>query len=579
MRITTSSCPSIALLVDFLATGYQRDLIEGVALAVSRRGANLFVFAGGWFLDESLNAEGNVIYRHIAKPAVDGVAVAMSTLINNLGAEPGRRVLRNFKLPSVSIGLLVDGVPSVGVDNATGLSELCRHLVGDHGYRRFAMIAGPAHNDESQERVRVAQHTLSKFGVTLAEENVTRQGFLISSGREGITELVDRRHLKLNQLDAIICANDLIAEGALATLGKQGVRVPEDIALTGFDDLDRARYLIPPLSTVRQPLVELGQTAGRLLLQWLDGIEAPPVSMLPSESVVRRSCGCLGSSAKAPPIAVETSAPSSRRSSGGSAGALQLVRRHDLICAALSRAAQGRFSGADTGWESRWVMALFSDLGDRQGLCFLPQVEAALRNLASKRSELELCQEILGVLRDESLLALEDVPASRRLEDMLHAARLMTSSAIERLEVSRRLETTQALNGTLFAVARLTRLVGHTDFWPTLESELVELGIHTCFVTLYTAASGDTSSYLFGFSSAEPLPKDLAGTLFPSEALLPRDILRRPRDYAILVQALVFGHRSLGTLLLSLTAKDIASYDPFASLIALELSRSLAVDR
>jgi phosphoserine phosphatase RsbU/P len=571
MRLTTSFCPSIGLLLDYLASGYQRDIIEGVSRAAAARGSNLLLFVGGWFLDDSLETEGNVIYRQVTKTSVDGAVAAMSTLINKLGADAGRKIMPGLGVPCVSLGLSVPGTTSVGVDNRAGLLDLCRHLAGDHGYRRFAMIGGPEQNEESIERIETCKKTLTALGATLDESHITRQGFMISSGRAGIKELLDHRRIDPDKLDAVICASDLIAEGALLELGERGIRVPRDLALTGFDDLDRARYLIPPLSSVRQPLIELGATSARLLLQSLDGVESPVSTTLPSTAVIRGSCGCVGASAR-----VEGST-ALRRASGAGAraleGGLQLMRRMDLICASLSRAARGQFTGADLGWESRWVLAVFADLGDQQETGFLPQLETTLGNIAKDRTQLELCQELLGVFRDESLIALGDSNASRRLEDLVHSARLMTSSALERLEVSRRLETTAALNGTLFAMARLMRLVGHPDFWGHLERELIEIGIHTCFVTRYAPGSFATSTYVFGFSSFEALPGDLAGRTFPSPALIPNDLLRRPRAHPMLVQALVSRRQAVGTLFLSFTAKDIASYEPFAAVISLELAR------
>ncbi len=570
MRITTSSCPSIGLMVDFLATGYQRDIMEGVSRTAAARGANLLVFVGGWFMDESLNSEGNAVYRQIGKGGVDGVIAAMSTLTNAIGVEAGQRVLQRIPVPQVSVGLSVPGVPSVGVDNRAGLASLCRHLVGDHGYRRFAMIAGPEQNGESRERIEVCQQTLTEFGVTLTEDRITRQGFQITSGKEGIRELLDRRRVSPDSLDAIICASDLIAEGALIELGERGVRVPKDIALTGFDDLDRARYLIPPLSSVHQPLIDLGSMAARSLFQLIDGPDVPPNIVLPSRQVLRGSCGCTGAKSDSIPAAKNPAPGAGGRSLGG---ALQLMRRRDLICAALARAAQGRFTAAEMGWESRWVMGLFSDLGDRADTGFLSQLEGTLLNLAEKRGQLDLCQELLGVFRAQALIGLEDSAVLRRLEDLLHSARLMTSSSLERLEVRRRLETTAALDGALFCVSRLIRLVGHPDFWNRLQHDLIELGIHTCFVTRY-AQTADSSRYVFGFSTVEELPKDLEKKTFPSMALLPGDLNRRTRDYPLVVQALVSQRQPLGTLLLSLTAKDVATYEPFGALVALALSHA-----
>lgn len=567
MRLTTTSCLSIGLLLDFLSPGYQRDILDGVSRAVARRGANLLVFVGGTFADEELGSDENIVFQTAKKPAVDGVVAAMSTLINKVGPEPGRRILRGLGVPTVSLGLTIAGVPSIGVDNRAGLRSMCHHLAIEHGYRRFAIIAGPEQNEESQQRIATCQEALAEFGITLTEDRITRQGFWLRSGRDGIKELFEQRGLGADSLDAIICANDLIAEGALFALSERGLRVPEDIAITGFDDVDRARYVSPPLSTVRQPLIDLGAAGARTLLQSLDGVQVPLSQTLPSAAILRASCGCVTTGPKR-----ASTLPSSAPNRRALDGALQLLGRRDAICTALTRAAQGQLA-AEAGWEGRWVMALFSDLGDHNERRFLSLVEGLLRKLSEKRSDLELCQELLGVLRDEVLTGLGDMVACRRLEDILHSARLMTSGAVERMEVNRRLHTTSALYDTLFAVDRIMRVVGQEDFWERLAEALRELGIHTCFVTRYVGGGRDSSSYVYGFSDVEPLPTGLVGRVFPAPALLPDDLVRRPRAFAMLVRPILSGQRPLGTLIMSLTADDLAAYSPFATLVALELAR------
>ncbi|HVZ37265.1 MAG TPA: substrate-binding domain-containing protein, partial [Polyangiaceae bacterium] len=237
MRLTTTSCPNVGLFVDCLATGYQRDLIEGVSRAASQRGANLWVFIGGWFTDESLSHEDNVVYQLARRPAIDGLVVASSTLLNRLGAAASERILRGLGLPLVSLGLVSEGIPSLGVDNKSALVRLCEHLVGEHGYRKFAIIGGPEHNPESQERIAACRETLARLGVTVTDEQITCQGFLLRSGMDGVRELFDTRKLQREAVDAIICASDLIAEGAVRALSERGIRVPEHVAVSGFDDL------------------------------------------------------------------------------------------------------------------------------------------------------------------------------------------------------------------------------------------------------------------------------------------------------------------------------------------------------
>jgi LacI family transcriptional regulator len=163
----------------------------------------------------------------------------------------------------------------VGVDNHAGLTALCEHLVEAHQARHIAMIAGPEESHESEQRIAACRETLARYDITLRESHVTRQGFWLEHGRQGVVELLDRRRLMPGQVDAIVCASDLLAEGALEELTARGLRVPEDLKLTGFDGIDRGRYLSAPLTTVQQPFVELGCAAARSLLQKLDGATVP----------------------------------------------------------------------------------------------------------------------------------------------------------------------------------------------------------------------------------------------------------------------------------------------------------------
>jgi DNA-binding LacI/PurR family transcriptional regulator len=91
------------------------------------------------------------------------------------------------------------------------------------------------------------------------------------------------------QLDAVFVASDLMAHGAITTLRELGRRIPEDVAVVGFDDFDISRYTDPPLTTVRQPILELGRELARQLLRVIAGEEVPPAVVLPTELVVRAS--------------------------------------------------------------------------------------------------------------------------------------------------------------------------------------------------------------------------------------------------------------------------------------------------
>ncbi len=568
MRATSSSRPNIALLLDLVGNAYQRALIDGVVRAAAEHSANVWILVGGRFEDETLGHGDNVVYRLASKPAIDGVVAAMSSLTNLRGQATGERVLRNFRLPAVSIGLTITGVPSVGVDNRSGLSQLCEHLVKDHGYRKFAMIGGPAHNEESQERIAVCQDTLDRLGTALPEQRVTRQGFSVQSGIDGLRELLEQRRTVLGTLDAILCANDFIAEGVLRALQERGLSAPDRLAVTGFDDHERARYLNPPLTTVSQPVSELAHCATRYLLQSVNGKTVPFAETLPSTLVLRRSCGCL------PPEAQlrqpEPEGPTSPRPRA----AASLLQRRETLQAALSSAARGQLKSLGIGWERRWVTALSTDLQAPGSNRFLSTLDSTLRKAGQTRAEIDAYFDVLTAFRRELLRELGDRELSQRIEDLMYAARFLTSSASEWREVNRWLATSETLQVALGALDRLTRVAGQNSFWERLEQELRGLSIHTCFVTRHVGGSLERSQLVWAYSSRETLSEQLRGQEFETCELLPGRLASRQRDDAMIVRALLCNGQPLGTVFISYHAANLAAYDALTAVIASALERT-----
>lgn len=243
-----------------------------------------------------------------------------------------------------------------------------------------------------------------------------------------------------------------------------------------------------------------------------------------------------------------------------------------MICAALSRAAKGQMSAAGAGWEERWLMALLEDLRMAEGRALLNLIQTLLLRQAKERNTLELCQQVLTTFRHQVLAQLSEPDATRRLEDIMHEARSLAGAALERLEVNRRLTTTGTLYSVLHSIERLARIVTQPEFWNQLQIELSRVGIHTCFVSRIEDMAPSTSRLVFAFSQLEPQVERLVGEIFPNQALLPGSQIRQRREYPLVVRNLVHSQRPVGCVLLSLTARDVAIYESFAALIALQLS-------
>jgi LacI family transcriptional regulator len=175
--------------------------------------------------------------------------------------------------------------PCVGFDNRAAAVRIASHLL-DLGHREFAMISGvTSGNERAAERLDGVRQALAARGIILAAGRVVEKPYTLTAGREGLREVMRGSP----RPTAVVCGNDVIAIGALAECLAQGLAVPRDISVTGFDDLEMSAVVTPALTTVHFPTAELGTFAGRHLLARLAGKPVEQRTELPVELVVRGS--------------------------------------------------------------------------------------------------------------------------------------------------------------------------------------------------------------------------------------------------------------------------------------------------
>ena len=193
-----------------------------------------------------------------------------------------------------------DGPDFVGTDNRSGSWEITSHLIEVHGHTDLAFLAGPADSPDSGERFEGFCQALRQAGLPVPGEPAASGGFTEAGGRAAVAALLAGGDLAGGEPlaggrtpRAIVCGNDEMAIGALIALRASRLRVPADVAVTGFDDIAAAHHVRPGLTTVRQPMRELGEQSVRMLLGRIADPAAPRQSViLPTRTVIRRSCGC-----------------------------------------------------------------------------------------------------------------------------------------------------------------------------------------------------------------------------------------------------------------------------------------------
>ena len=179
-------------------------------------------------------------------------------------------------------------IPVIAVENKDGAAMLVNHLIETHGRRRIVFLQGPQEHEDSVWRERGYLEALEAHGIPFAPELVACGEF----DEDEAFATVQQMLVDGIEFDAIFAGDDDSAIGAMHALQMAGRRIPEEIAVVGFDDIPLARYLSPPLTTVRAPIESIGREAVHQLVQLMSGHLANALTLMPTELAIRKSCGC-----------------------------------------------------------------------------------------------------------------------------------------------------------------------------------------------------------------------------------------------------------------------------------------------
>ena len=217
---------------------------------------------------------------------VDGLVVLAGSLAPRDLADIAQRVPVVLMATHTAPG----GLDFVGADNRGGVRAATEHLLETHHVRDLAFVAGPARSPDSKERFVGFARALAGAGLAAPKTAEMHGAFTEAGGARAVEELLAARPTPPG---AIVFGNDEMAIGGLGVLRRHRLRVPGDVAVIGFDDIATGRHVRPTLTTVRQPMRDIGETAVRTLLDRLADPSAPRhTAVLPTELVLRTSCGC-----------------------------------------------------------------------------------------------------------------------------------------------------------------------------------------------------------------------------------------------------------------------------------------------
>lgn len=287
---------TVAVIASGVDEEYQHSILDGIHRYAAHHGVNIahFIAFGGMLANPKYDQGEYNIYALPNFELFDGVILLSNTFSSDLVAEIAQRIAK-ARIPAVSIDRDIEGMYYLGIHNGDAMEQITRHLIEEHHAKCFNFISGPDDNTESLERLSRFRKVLAEYNIPLEEERIYHGSFRAKDGRRAARAFLGSA---LPMPDAIVCANDAMALSAILTLEENGIHCPEDVLVSGFDNIYNAKNFSPALTTVERPLMQSGALACEMICRLLDGEIIDRVQQLSAVPIYSESCGC-------PPVAGE----------------------------------------------------------------------------------------------------------------------------------------------------------------------------------------------------------------------------------------------------------------------------------
>ena len=500
-------------------------VINGIQVAASQRDCNLLMACGvghrGDYREDDVHPAWPVLMRDtdfvpVGPWNTDGLIV-MSPLRSTVRSKYIQELIDSgFPVVLVAPG---EKGPTLVFDNEDGVHQAIGHLV-EHGHKNIALISGLAEGSpDSEYRLKAYQAATRQYGLNADPRLIASGGFYTPGGYQAMQQIMASGVA----FSAVLAFNDESAIGAMRALRESGRRIPEDVAIIGFDDRLEAQAQIPPLTSVRQPMVEMGYQALELLLKYIRkekvGAEIIPV---PARLAIRRSCGCRpGNATIIPPVLAITD---------GLDGTAPhwLARAMRAALPAKDRALDSDEAQAHC---ERLANALINSLSNNESEFFHAELADLLIRVEALDEDPHNWQAVISVLQQNLPIMLSGpLPNAGRAvaEEMLHQARIVISESAQRRYIRNVVLQSEITDQLGRMSARLHTAFDESHIFEILGEVLPRFGIQHAYVAIFEPEEKEDDPVawsrlrtLVGPTTSQPLSQRILSRQFPPQHLYP----------------------------------------------------------
>lgn len=532
--------PTIGFLTESLNSLYQSNIWIGASDTAVRLGYTLACFAGGSLHKSSWDQyepQRNAIYSFLDKNNLSGLVIAGS-LGNFISGSEFRDFYHRFiDIPLVCLGPEIPSVPTVIVDNTHGMRELISHLAEVHHCKEIAFVRGPEGNQEAEERLHIFEEVLIEHGIKPDPRLIINGDFSRDAGVQAVEYLVKNSY----HFDALVAANDDMALGALKCFQEHHIRVPEEVLVFGFDDIEESTFSAPPLTTVRQPLYEIGAKSIEVIHNSMQGKKIRGTIVVPATLVIRQSCGCFRQHAV-------------DESTFADLPVLDKKTRKALLSEEILKTIEKMAPNADeviTRVLSGECITAFLDELEHPGEgSFVPSLQKLAWKLAGNGSDTLGLFHVLTTIR-KFATSLYDTGLPEHLEVLFQNGNFAITDAANRIQANRRLSSERQAGILRTAGQEIASAFDIEQLVKVIAVELVNLEIDECYLSLYDSTSGDSNTpdlrLILALQSGVPI--DVASfEKYSAPRLLPEKLINTAIANSLLVEPLFFKEEQIGII-------------------------------
>lgn len=282
----------IGVFMGEVESEYQEVILKSVFRRAKELNYDVFVFCNfGSYGDNVLYAEGEKSVIRIPDISkLDGIMVAEDTFdIDGMAAEIYRLVKEYAKCPVVYLRDSKDDFYNVLVEDGEAIADITRHFIHDHGFRDVCFMTGDMKSEDAQKRYRWFLTVMEEEKIPVTEHMVFEGDYWRTKGREAIDWYMEGRDTYPR---AIICSNDYMALSICNELKRRGVRIPDDVCVSGYDDILEVQRYQPSITSISAPYKAMGKKAVEIIDNVCNGREQERVEWLKPQLQLRESCGC-----------------------------------------------------------------------------------------------------------------------------------------------------------------------------------------------------------------------------------------------------------------------------------------------